>query len=150
MEIVLGDLVQYPFPSQKYQNGFQLKTAQPIEIKSNESKLVKANLFIKHTNDTHFRIFIADQFADTLKLNENCVKLPNKEFQYTIINISDNTIIIPEQTHLVDIVWSDVLTNNIYLLDSNVINITLSLESSNNITNNNNEPLSLNDINNNI
>ena len=149
MEFILGALTQYPFPSTKYKNGYQIKTIHPIVISPNEIKTVKSNIFIKHANDCHLRLFITEQFQSNIKLMTYWMKSQQTQFEYTIMNISNNEINVPADTHLIDVIWTDDITDMVYLLENTNIN-TLSLDG-NNITNHNsdNKPLSLNDINNN-
>lgn len=113
MEFTLGSLAQKPDQSFIYKNGYQLKTVAETVIQPNTSSTIKTNLFAKHADDNHIKLFLNDMFADKLKLENDEIKTGNRLFEFVVKNVTDNEIIIRKNMHIVDIVAVHDVINNL-------------------------------------
>lgn len=122
MEFTLGSLAQKPEQSYIYKNGYQLKTVAETVIQPNTSSIIKTNLFAKHADDNHIKLFLNDMFADKLKLENDEIKTGNRLFEFVVKNVTDSEIIVRKNMHIVDIVAVHDVINNLSKLipDANI------------------------------
>jgi dUTPase len=116
MEFTLGELAQRPERSSVYKDGFRLRALFGITIKPNKTELIRTNLYIKHANDHHIRLFMQPEYSDKLSIVINKVKSVGQVYDFLVHNISEEPIKIRKNKYIVDIISVHDVLSTITLL----------------------------------
>lgn len=116
MEFTLGSLAQRPERSSIYKDGFRIRALAGITIKPNKTELIKTNLYIKHADDHHIRIFMQPEYNDKLSIVINKVKSVGQVYDFLVHNISNETIKIRKNKYIVDLISVHDVLSTITLL----------------------------------
>lgn len=116
MEFTLGPIAQRPERSSVYKDGFRVRTLTGITIKPNKTALIKTNLYIKHADDHHIRLFLQPEYDNKLSIVINKVKSVGQVYDFLVHNISDDVVKIRKNKYIIDIISVHDVLSTVTLL----------------------------------